>query len=96
MGLKETLISEHQKLKDFDFSYESVEFLKAHIEREEQFFRENIQKLGGEDELSPLGMVLSEHKLLLKFLEEGKKEQFLELLKYHLVKEESQIYPLLD
>jgi len=95
MGIKEELLFHHESLKNFDFSTESIELLKKHFEEEEKFFKDNSERLGGTDDLSPVGMALSEHKLLLKLLNEGKKELFLELLKYHLEKEERQIYTLL-
>jgi len=95
MGVKKELLSQHESLKNFDFSTESIELLKKHFEEEEKFFKANSEKLGGTDELSPVGMALLEHQLLLKLLNEGKKDHFLELLKYHLEKEERQIYTLL-
>ena len=89
-------MEDHKRLRNFDFSSQSIKLLKEHFEEEEKFFSKYTERLGGEDELSPLGMVLNEHRLLLKLLEEGKKEQFLELLNYHLTKEETQIYTLLE
>jgi hypothetical protein len=52
--------------------------------------------LGGDDHLSPLGMVKMEHRLLLEYLKKGEIEAFKSLLKYHLLKEETQIYTLLE
>ncbi len=92
---KEKLLEEHKKLKELP-KEELKKFLTEHFRKEEEFFRKHLERLGGEDDLSPLGMVRKEHQLLLELLERGDFEGFEELLKYHLEKEERQIFTLLD
>ncbi|NPB05708.1 MAG: hypothetical protein GXO08_04955 [Aquificae bacterium] len=96
MGTKERLLADHERLKNFSFTPEDVELLKRHHEEEERFFEEHAAVLGGDGELSPLEMVRREHRLLLELLERGERELFLDLLRYHLHKEETQIYAMLD
>ncbi len=96
MGEKERLLKQHKELYEFSFTAEQVELFKRHILEEEAFFEKNAERLGGKDDLSPVGMALKEHKLLLELLEKGEKDLFKELLHYHLVKEENQIYTLLE
>ena len=93
----EKLKKQHEVLKNLDItSEEFFEKLKEHFEFEEKVLRENKDLLGGDDELSPLGMVKEEHKLLLELLERRELERFEELFKYHLTKEETQIFTLLE
>ncbi len=87
------LLRDHGVLKGGDFD---GQFLKEHFEREEKFLEQFADKLGGDDELSPLGMVKAEHKLLLEYWQKGDKRSFEELLRYHLFKEETQIFTLLE
>ena len=94
-----TLKEEHRKIKELLNSElsEIVNFLKGHFKKEEEFLGIYKERLGGEDELSPLGMVKSEHKLILERLEkEGLSEEVKELIKYHLFKEETQIFTLIE
>ena len=87
------LLKEHNLLRDGNFD---GRFLKEHFEREERFLEGFKDKLGGDDELSPLGMVKREHELLLEYWQNGDKKGFEQLLKYHLMKEETQIFSLLE
>jgi DUF438 domain-containing protein len=94
-----TLKEEHKKIKEALNSKPSevTELLKEHFEREEEFFERYKERLGGDDELSPLGMVRSEHKLILDKLErEGLTEEVRDLIQYHLTKEETQIFTLIE
>jgi hemerythrin-like domain-containing protein len=95
-GLKK-LLKDHEKLKKLSPNTEGFEeILRKHFEEEEKFFSQFKDKLGGDDELSPLGMVKSEHQLLLEYLKKGDLKGFENLLKYHLKKEETQIFTLLE
>ena len=95
MGQLELLLKDHQRLKELDINSESFKkALKEHFDREEKFLEKHKEKLGGDDSLSPLGMVKNEHKLLLEYLEKGKTEEFKQLFQYHLFKEETQIFTL--
>ena len=90
------LKEQHEFLKNANV--ESEEFLQKlteHFELEEKVLEERANALGGNDELSPVGMVKMEHKLLLEYLKSGNLEGFKNLFRYHLIKEETQIYPLL-
>jgi hypothetical protein len=93
---KEKLLEEHRRLRNIEINQDLKGFLKEHFAREEAFFEKHKEKLGGDDELSPLGMVKAEHKLLLELLELGDLEGFKDLFRYHLFKEETQIFTLLD
>ncbi len=96
MGNKEKLLAQHRELENIDPTQEGFkEKLLSHFEEEEKFFEQHAERLGGEDELSPLGMVKKEHRLLLEYLERGEYKLFRELFKYHLFKEETQVYTLL-
>ena len=96
MREKEKLLNQHEELKKLNPTQEGFkEKLLSHFEEEEKFFERHIDRLGGDDELSPLGMVKKEHKLLLEYLQRGEYKLFEELFKYHLFKEETQIYTLL-
>jgi len=96
MEKKEKLLTQHEELKKLKPTQEGFkEKLLSHFEEEEKFLEENAQRLGGDDELSPVGMVKKEHKLLLEYLEKGEYKLFEELFRYHLFKEETQIYTLL-
>jgi len=95
-GLKK-LLEVHKRLKELNPTDEGFKnLLKKHFEEEEKFLSQFGEKLGGEDELSPIGMVKREHKLLLEYLERGDLEGFKDLLEYHLKKEETQIFTLLE
>ena len=97
MREKEKLLAQHGELKKLDPSAEGfLEKLLDHFEEEEKFFERHAERLGGDDKLSPIGMVKGEHKLLVEYLKGGELEKFKHLLEYHLFKEETQIYPLLD
>jgi len=95
----EKLKQEHKKLKEFLDSNPSglIELLKKHFNEEEEFLEKHKGRLGGNDELSPLGMVKNEHKLILEKIEKvGLTDDVRELIKYHLAKEETQIFILLE
>ena len=97
MGEKEKLLSQHKELRNLDPSEDGFfEKLLLHFEEEEKFFEKHSDRLGGDDELSPIGMVKKEHNLLVEYLKRGELERFKNLFKYHLFKEETQIYTLLD
>jgi len=93
------LKQEHKKLRESLNSNppELIELLKKHFKEEEEFLEKHRERLGGDDELSPLGMVKGEHKLILeKLKKEGLTDEVKELIKYHLTKEETQIFTLLE
>ncbi|RTZ69056.1 MAG: hypothetical protein DSZ30_03180 [Aquificaceae bacterium] len=97
MADKETLLKQHQILANQNPTSEGfLEKLKKHFEEEEAFLEKHKEVLGGSDELSPLGMVKKEHRLLLDYLEKGEIERFKNLFKYHTFKEETQIYVMLS
>ena len=96
MREREKLLVQHEELKHLNPTQDGFrEKLISHFEEEEKFFERHAERLGGNDELSPIGMVKKEHKLLLEYLERGEYKLFKELFKYHLTKEETQIYTLL-
>jgi len=96
MAELEKLLSQHGELKRLSPTAEGFkEKLKKHFEEEESFFEKHLDRLGGDDDLSPVGMAKKEHRLLLEYLEKGDLERFKNLLRYHLAKEETQIYALL-
>ena len=97
MEVVKKLKEQHKVLKKLDITSKGFfERLKEHFELEEKVLEENSDLLGGDDELSPLGMVKGEHKLLLELLERRELERFEELFKYHLTKAETQIFTLLE
>ena len=92
----EKLLSQHEELKKLDPSEKGfLEKLLNHFEKEEKFLEKHSERLGGKDELSPIGMVKEEHRLMVEYLKKGELERFRNLFRYHLVKEETQIYKLL-
>jgi len=93
MGTLRELLEEHRLLREGNFD---GKFLREHFEKEERFLEQFADKLGGDDPLSPIGMVKAEHKLLLEYWQKGDKKSFEELLNYHLFKEETQIFTLLE
>ncbi len=96
MREREKLLAQHEELKHLNPTQDGFrEKLISHFEEEEKFFERHAERLGGDDELSPIGMAKKEHKLLLEYLEKGEYKLFEELFKYHLTKEETQIYTLL-
>ena len=97
MAEKEKLLQQHRLLASEEPASEGfLEKLKKHFEEEEAFLERHKEVPGGDDQLSPLGMVKMEHRLLLEYLKKGEINAFRSLFKYHTLKEETQIYTLLE
>jgi hemerythrin-like domain-containing protein len=90
------LLKEHAELRNLTPESEAfLEKLIEHFKEEEDLLEKFSEKLGGSDELSPIGMVKKEHKLLLEFLREKNLSGFKQLFEYHVKKEETQVFPLI-
>jgi hemerythrin-like domain-containing protein len=86
------LKEEHRKLLLIAEKKEAnPEILLEHFIKEELYLSKFSPVLG-----KALEMIRAEHELLIKLLKEENWELFLSILKYHIEKEEKQVFPMIE